>query len=99
MLPAGAPTALPSVLVLGGACDGGGNGMEPPPGEERGEPVPGGLLRLTLLSFCDTLGTAVTWTETDAHGEAPNAMWHHQAASFADGGKVVVFGGDMCAVA
>lgn len=34
-LPAGAPAALPSVLVLGGACDGGGgeNRAEPPPDE------------------------------------------------------------------
>ena len=49
-LPAGAPTALPSVLVLGGACDGGGGEArrEPPVGQERGEPVEGGLLQLTL---------------------------------------------------
>ena len=94
-LPAGAPESLPSVLVLGGACDGGGADLEPPPGEERGEPVKGGLRRLTLLSFCDTLGSVVHWTETDASGDAPCAIWHHQAASFDAGARVVVFGGDF----
>ena len=35
-LPAGSPMELPSVLVLGGACDGGAAGEDgPPPGEER----------------------------------------------------------------
>lgn len=96
-LPAGSPVdSLPSVLVLGGACDGGGPGADPPPGQERGEPVPGGLLTLTLLSFCTTDGSEVQWQEIDAHGTAPSiGLWHHQAAPFDGGEKVCVFGGDM----
>ena len=94
-LPAGSPENLPSVLVLGGACDGGGGGTEPEPGEERGEPVKGGLLTLTLLSFCATDGGVVKWQETHAAGSAPGAIWHHQCAPFDQGRKVVVFGGDM----
>ena len=95
-LPAGSPMELPSVLVLGGACDGGAAGEDgPPPGEERGEPVKGGLLTLTLLSFCATDGSVVTWQEAHASGTAPGAMWHHQCAPFKEGTRVVVFGGDM----
>lgn len=99
-LPPGAPAALPSILVLGGACDGGASAGEgdddgPPPDEERGTPVRGGLLRLTLLSFCDTEGSRVVWREVDANGSAPAAIWHHQCGSYHHGTRVVVFGGDM----
>ena len=51
-VPAGAPSDLPSVLALGGGCDGGGRGQEPPEGEDRGVPVAHGLMTLTLLTFC-----------------------------------------------
>ena len=99
-LPAGSPSSLPSVLVLGGACDGGGggpgSGSEPPPvGEERGDPVRGGLLELTLLSFCDTDGSVVRWQAAQASGAAPATCWHHQCAAFSGGTKAVVFGGDF----
>jgi hypothetical protein len=89
-LPAGAPAALPSVLVLGGACDGGGGDArrEPPVGQERGDPVQGGLLKLTLLSFCDADGATVQWREASAMGSAPASIWHHQCASFAGGRRV-----------
>ena len=93
-VPAGAP-ALPSALVLGGACDGGGPGADPPPGEERGEPVAGGLLTLSLMSFCARDGSVVTWQEAAASGSAPASLWHHQCAAFRGGTRVVVFGGDM----
>ena len=35
------------------------------------------------------------WHCTDAHGEAPRAIWHHGCGSYAGGKSVVVFGGDM----
>ena len=55
----------------------------------------GGLLRLSLLSFCDADGSTVQWREASATGTAPASIWHHQCASFAGGRKVCVFGGDM----
>ena len=58
--------------------------------------MPGGLMTLTLLSFCTTDGSEVQWQEIDAHGTAPSiGLWHHQAAPFDGGEKVCVFGGDM----
>ena len=101
-LPAGAPT-LPSLLVLGGSFDG-GHPSHPELNEatgmlthslERGDPVPAGLMVLTLLSFCDSSGELVKWTEAEAVGSAPAAIWHHASASFASGAKAVVFGGDF----
>ena len=94
-LPARAPEGLPSVLVLGGACDGGTAEVDvadtqaagQQADQERGTPVAGGLFRLTLLSFCAADGSEVLWREADATGRAPAAIWHHQAASFG-GGKV-----------
>ena len=96
-LPAGSPAeTLPSVLVLGGACDGGPPGADPPIGQERGEPVAGGLLALTLLSFCTNDGSVVQWQECEASGTAPAAgMWHHTAVPFCRGERVCVFGGDV----
>jgi hypothetical protein len=94
-LPAGQPR-WPCVLVLGGASDGGPNGEDDEPALRRASPiVPGGLRRLLLLDVCKDDGSIVRWHEIDAHGDVPNAMWHHTSVSFAGGTKVVVFGGDM----
>merc|ERR1712190_18847 len=37
----------------------------------------------------------VCWREIYAEGECPRAIWHHTAGSFAQGKRVVVYGGDI----
>ena len=98
-MPAGAPE-LPSVLVLGGAYDGGGHSDESErEGDEltldRGDPIPGGLFSPCLLTFTTRDGSCCKWRQAEANGDAPAAIWHHSASSFRSGTRVVVFGGDM----
>ena len=98
-VPAGAPE-LPSVLVLGGAYDGGGHSDESErEGDEltldRGDPIPGGLFSPCLLTFTTRDGSCCKWQQAEANGDAPAAIWHHSASSFRSGTRVVVFGGDM----
>lgn len=73
---------LPPVLVLGGCHD------------QTSQPC-GGLDTLLYLEVVKDDGSEVCWREEVAEGCAPRAIWHHLAGSFAQGRKVVVFGGDM----
>merc|ERR1719272_2044903 len=71
-----------AVLLLGGMND------------QAHEPCPG-LNFLNLLEFSKADGSEIHWREKAADGSAPKSIWHHQCGSFAQGKKVVVFGGDI----
>jgi len=71
-----------AVLVLGGCHD------------QTHEPCPG-LHCLLFLQLMRPDGAEIRWQQADATGEAPRAVWHHSAGAFAQGRRVVVFGGDL----
>jgi len=73
---------LPQVLVLGG-CD-----------DTTNAPC-GGIQTLVFLELVGRGCEEVRWREETAQGQAPQGLWHHACGSFADGKRVVVFGGDM----
>jgi hypothetical protein len=73
----------PAVLVLGGCHD------------KTAKPCKGGLKLLHILEILDERGSSGRWHSVEASGQAPESIWHHICGSFAQGRKVVVFGGDF----
>lgn len=75
-------SGLRPLLVLGGCND------------VTAEPC-GGLQDLLLLEFTKDDGSEIQWRDVQAEGQGPRGIWHHVCGAFAQGKKVVVYGGDM----
>jgi len=50
---------------------------------------------LLFLQFTHSDGSEIRWSEVSASGNAPAYIYNHACATFAEGRRVCVFGGDM----
>mmetsp|Transcript_173370 Transcript_173370/g.556103 ORF Transcript_173370/g.556103 Transcript_173370/m.556103 type:complete len:570 (-) Transcript_173370:223-1932(-) len=76
-----------AILVLGGHD---GNMRSP----SAGTPRPA-VKTLLMMQFLEVDGSKARWHEVPATGEAPEFIYNHACASFADGARVCIFGGDI----